>query len=178
MPRGGKPGNRGGPGPKPKPTQLHLLDGTFRKDRHRQRADFTPLPGGKLPPPPDDLPDEVTAAWLRLAKSLEHHYFTVSDVEAFLSLCVVWAAWWKAQAWVFEHGFTDEYETKDGRLVKQLAHEYKVMSDMTNKLLNYFSRFGMTPADRARNYSFTEPPNGKQEEKDEFAEEGSAAKEG
>ncbi|MDT7952390.1 MAG: P27 family phage terminase small subunit [Acetobacteraceae bacterium] len=49
-------------GPRPKPTALHVLEGTYRTTRHRDRADEPQPPPGPLDAP-DWLSDGQRAGW-------------------------------------------------------------------------------------------------------------------
>lgn len=53
-----------------KPTHLHAIEGTFRRDRHDGR-DRRPGPAlGRLPPPPGDLSEVAKQEWRGLGKHL------------------------------------------------------------------------------------------------------------
>ena len=53
-------------GPKPKPTHLHLLEGTFDVSRHRKRLKSEPKPVGNLHDPPVYLSEAQREIWFWL----------------------------------------------------------------------------------------------------------------
>ncbi len=165
----GKKGRSGRPG---KPTVLHVLDGTYRKDRHKTRLDAPAVSSGdgRLPPPPASLDPHALEAWMELAETLTHRVFSREDQRAFQTFATMWAGWKKVSAHVLEHGVSETTETKDGRMISAVSSEARVWMDLNGKLLSWFSRYGMTPADRARIHEPPSNPNGKKEENpdDEF----------
>jgi P27 family predicted phage terminase small subunit len=144
-------GIKGRSGRPPKPTSLLLLQGTARKKRHLEKRAGEPAVSGdgSLPPPPEDLSDEVLAAWEELAAAIEFKIFSAEDVHAFRTFAAMWATWKKCQEHVEQNGVTEEKDTKHGT-VKQMTSEARIWMELNSKLLLYFSRFGMTPADRSR----------------------------
>ncbi len=172
MGTGGTKGNRGGTGRPPKPVALHVLKGTYRKDRHAKRATTEPdLGDGSLPPPPSTLTKGERVAWDALAPDCIYKIHTKADVHAFRVFVQMWALHQAAYEHIEEEGITEMVEMKDGRTVKQLSGESRIWMDLNGKLLNYFSRFGLTPADRARVQVLDKGgKHGKQEENpdDEF----------
>lgn len=145
MGRGGTKGNRGGTGRPPKPVSLHILKGTFRKDRHESKVDLEPVKGGALPPPPADLDKDSLAAWKELAEMVVYPIYTKADIAAFRTFATMWHQHKELSAWVNKKGIS--VSTPKG---ESLSPEAKMWSDLNGKLLAYFARFGMTPADRAR----------------------------
>ncbi len=166
-------GNRGGR--PPKPVALHILKGTYRKDRHGAKRTAEPLGDGSLPPPPADLTDDELAAWERLAPDCIYKIHTKADVHAFQVFVQLWAQHQASYLHIEKHGISDLTETKDGRTVKQLSSEARMWMDLNGKLLSYFARFGLTPADRARVQVLEKGgKNGKQEEANPDDEFGNA----
>ncbi|MGL4513819.1 MAG: P27 family phage terminase small subunit [Lacipirellulaceae bacterium] len=116
----------------PKPTSLHLVEGTFRGDRHGERL-AEPRPDG-LPEVPAWLEGEALGHWqevvptlvaTRVAKALDSH--------ALAMMCTWWAEWRRLR---------DAPPETSGRvyLLGRAQREWSALA----------SRFGLTPADRTR----------------------------
>lgn len=106
-----------------KPVNLHILQGTHRSDRHRQPDN---LPVGDVKAP-EWLTEAALQEWVRLAPMLEKlRVLTVADADALGQLC-------EAQA-----------ELKVG------IASGRFNTDLWRAIMSMQSRFGLTPADRAK----------------------------
>ena len=125
-------GNRGGR--PPKPTALHVLHGTYRKDRHGGTA---PAIAGGVVRMPHGLTGEAKAFWQRIITPLVHAgVVTAIDVPAATMLCEAWGLYRAAAALAANNPLD-----ADARCAMST---YQGMFD---KLA---ARFGLTPVDRQR----------------------------
>jgi P27 family predicted phage terminase small subunit len=74
-------------GRKPKPTQLHVLDGTLRPDRRHGQNEPTAERGDCSPP--DHLSDEVRVVWERLSpEMIQKELLAPRYMETFEAFCI------------------------------------------------------------------------------------------
>lgn len=165
-------GVKGRSGPRPKPTKLLVLQGTVRKDRHiNGRSGEPDVRGdGSLPPPPEHIPDDVRATWIRVGATLKFKIFSEEDVVAFEQFMRMLTRWSDLNDHLDENGITCESEGKDGRITIKTSPQASLWSDLNGKLMPFYSRFGMTPSDRTRVREVSGSSNAKKENPDdEFA---------
>ena len=131
--------------PRPrKPAEQHLLQGTFRADRHGKTVP-KPRVNGTLRPP-KWLPEGAKAAWKRVAPELTRlGLLTRIDLAAFTAYCVLFYQWQKVAERVNNEGVT----YKSGELTKRNPL-VPVMQGLARDLLAIATAFGMTPASRQR----------------------------
>ena len=119
-----------------KPTEKHLLDGTFRKDRHG------PVPAdlGTAPPPvkPADLTGPAGEFWNRVTVLLAG-VVRDRDGEQLAELC----RWW---ARVQKVGAALDKSAPGSLVYGRLMNQASTASATFDRIAK---RFGMTPADRA-----------------------------
>lgn len=116
--------------PRPrKPTNLHVLEGTFRKDRHEERKNEPrPVMGAVMPSALEKVPG-AAEHWKAESPELERlGVLTKVDARAFGRLCVLWA--WEDQS---AAGLRAPLSTA-------LLAEIRQLED----------RFGMNPSSRAK----------------------------
>lgn len=118
----------------PKPTALHILEGTLREDRH---ADRKREPRGAGPPvKPPTLRGEASAHWdAQVVEWIKERRVTASHQAALEQMCEWWAEWRRLG------GGTDEIKAP-GRIYAMGA-----------AFKNWFSlakEFGATPVSQAR----------------------------
>lgn len=78
------------PGRPPKPTKLHLLQGTYEPSRHADRNE--PEPSGPLPGPPAFLKGEARAEWKRVVAAMgATGVYTAADRALLTVHCQMWA---------------------------------------------------------------------------------------
>jgi P27 family predicted phage terminase small subunit len=124
-----------------KPTSLKLLDGD-RKDRIPADEPQSPMGLGE---PPAWLDADARLAWDRVAALLEPmNVATRADSEAIATYAVAYSTWRRALARVDAEGLTLETEsTTKPHPCLGIAREAQ------RQMNRIFSRFGLTPADRA-----------------------------
>ena len=143
-------GNNGG---RPrKPTALLVLQGDPHKGRiAAQRKDEPPMTDdGSLPPCPEDLPEDVQAAWDELASRVQFKIFSAEDVFIFKELAQQYAINKKCMAHVSEHGVACTSETADGRIVRKVSPEAAMLQESTGKMITLLTQLGMTPSSRSK----------------------------
>jgi phage terminase small subunit len=78
------------PGRPPKPTKLHVLQGTYEAKRHAARNE--PEPAGDLPRPPSLLRGEARAEWNRVVAAMGPTGVLTAADRALLTVhCQMWA---------------------------------------------------------------------------------------
>ena len=130
-----KGGARRGAGRKRKPTAQLKTEGRFRKDRHADRAD-EPTAEGK-PTRPRTLDKEASWFWrVHVRPLIKAGVATALDQSALWQLCELWSLYRRAAEVA-----NDDPTDKDARIA---VTQYRAAWD------SLASRFGLTPADRAR----------------------------
>ncbi len=131
-------------GRKPKPTQMKVVQGTFRKDRANHAE---PKPKKQLPPCPDFLEGRARKEYFRIGRKLERMgVLTEVDDLALIGLCQSWAEYLEAT----------EQASKTGMLVKSpsgypILNPYVTLANQALKRVRSFlTEFGMTPSSRSR----------------------------
>lgn len=132
-----------------KPSNLHALHGTDRKDR-RNVTEPTPPPGRVTPP--SWLGAEALAAWHELAPTLtDMGLLTTADPHALALLCDVYARYISASAVITEQGPTYEsVNIKTGVVMVRKRPEVDIAADCWRRLNVMLQQFGMTPSSRGR----------------------------
>ena len=131
-------------GRKPKPTNLKLIQGTYRPDRANPSE---PKPRAVVPPCPKFLQGEARKQYQKTAKKLARiGLMTELDDMALSMLC---------QAWVEYLEATDQVK-KSGMLVKSpngfpVLNPYLIAGNQAlKKVRALLAEFGMTPGSRSR----------------------------
>lgn len=157
------PKRKGRGGARPKSIEDHKRDGTYRADRHGQRAKRQKA--GKLkviplPPAPSYYTPEQREIYNEFKACIDDDQITTQkDVRAFelmvQSYMLIRAAWKElfkdALAGKKTEGecLTYKQDTKDGYIIKRRAEVDTI--EKNHKICAYhFSRFGMSPADRLK----------------------------
>lgn len=133
-------------GRKPKPSNLHVLQGTTRPDRKNRREPH-PQVMEDVPEPPDFLDDVARAEWFRVGRELlSAGLLARLDTTALAAYAVTYSQWSQSIMRIRKHGM----------LVKT-PNGYPVQSpfvSMANKafvqMLRMLAEFGMTPSSRSR----------------------------
>jgi len=131
-------------GPKPKPKATHILQGTFRADRHGDTPDF-PL---RAPSPPDHLDAIAKKEWKRVVKILlAARVLTQADRSALAAYCVIYSRWVEAEKKVLEYGAV--LISKDNKMPYQSPY-LNVASRALDQMLRFLVEFGLSPSSRSR----------------------------
>lgn len=125
----------------PKPTALHKLHGTYRDDRHGERADSEGELFTGVPDKPHDLGPDADLLWDSVVGQLKTAKVVAEiDGASLEAMCRWWGRYRELMRRVSETDFDDEVcETLELR-----ARRAWLAFDRIS------SRFGMTPADRAK----------------------------
>jgi P27 family predicted phage terminase small subunit len=131
-------------GRKALPSNLHVLRGTNRSDRHGSGVAVTIV----NPDPPAGLPDAAAAEWRRIAPILAK-YKLLSDLDttALEAYCRIYARWLEAERKLDEKEsmiFRTQtgYETQSAYL--------NIINMCLKQMQSFMAEFGMTPATRER----------------------------
>ena len=139
-----------GPGRPRKPTGLHVIDGTARKDRMLPNE---PKPEPVRPSCPTWLAKEAKREWRRIAAELESlGLLTRVDRAALAAYCQCYARWVEAEAELVPFSGDGRMQltttTDKGNVIQHPAVGIanKAMAEMRA----FLTEFGMTPAARTR----------------------------
>jgi P27 family predicted phage terminase small subunit len=130
----------------PKPTNLHIIQGTFEKSRHSKRKDvaFTRL--NKAPPAPEHLSYAAAEEWRRLAPILVGNgIMSALDTFALERLCDTLVEIQELRAIIAKNGHT----YGNGDLLKANP-AVAMLSDADRRLLSWLTQFGLTPSSRTK----------------------------
>jgi phage terminase small subunit len=120
-------------GRRPKPVTLHLLHGTYRRDRHGSIPRPESATGGKAPSCPRWLSPEARRKWRELAPELhERGLLTAIDQSALAVLCTI-----RAQL--------DELRRAKDLPPAMQRHKHRL--ELMH--IKWLREFGMSPASRA-----------------------------
>ena len=120
----------------PKPTQAHILAGTFREDRHGNAP-----PSTGAPEIPAHLTGEAAKHWAAVVPGLVAQRIAgESDAPALAMLCEWYAVWLDGMKALRLATAGTLEASRAISVTAQAAHNWQTLA----------SRFGLTPADRAR----------------------------
>ena len=137
-------------GPAPKPTALHILQGTTRADRQRSPVGKG---GGQRPTMPRDLPPAARLEWRRVVPILTtFKILSPVDRRALADYCLCAARLDECEADISARGLLIDGERgKVKNPAAQLARQYRT------ELRQWCKSFGLTPDSRGRMNLPTEP---------------------
>lgn len=131
-------------GRKPKPTKLHVIDGTApRKPRKNREAN----PAAKMPTCPNHVRGNARREWNRMSKILFRlGLLTEIDRTQLAIYCVAWGRWVEAEKKIAEYG--ELLKSPKGYPIHSpfLAVANKAIDQIQKSL----AEFGMTPSARSR----------------------------
>lgn len=134
------------------PSNVHLLKGTHRDDRHGGSVTVTIV----NPDPPAGLPEVAATEWRRIAPILSN-YRLLSDLDltALEAYCRVYARWLEAEAKLDERDSlvfrtTTGYEAQSAYL--------NIVNMCLKQMQSLMAEFGMTPATRERLKALSNQP--------------------
>ena len=127
-----------------KPTNLKIIQGTFRKDRATPNE---PKPNINIPSPPDHLSKEALIEWDRITPIL-YNLGLLSDLDmvALAAYCQAYGRWTQAEMELKGSGII--IKTQNGNVIQNplvgIANQAMLQ---THKFL---VEFGLTPASRSK----------------------------
>jgi len=128
--------------PPTKPTELRVLDGTFRKDRHKVSPAAEVLTD--VPDPPTDLSDFGQLEWIEKGDILKSHgLLQPRYLECLKRFCMAAEQYEMAKRVVDGLGDKRFFQTEKGFIVAHPA--LKDMKDWDAKCKLYLTEMGMTP---------------------------------
>lgn len=132
-----------------KPSSVKRAAGTEKKCRANPREPSA-APLKALPKPPRDLSERERAAWVELVAVLEPmRVTTAADLVAFRQMAITLALIEEARETIADHGQTFTVTTQSGDVIRKRP-EVEILLSAKKQLSVELSRFGLTPADRAR----------------------------
>ena len=153
----------------PKPTEIKLREGTYRKDRVAQN-EFKPTLERNFEPP-DDLNEWGRKLWIQIATEYaKHSLITIVDNGSLFAMCNEYGVYCEASDIVAVKGIEidEPVYSQKGEMVgtkRVINPARKVASDSFKNYRMMCVEFGLTPASRTRVGSQT-----KKNDHDPFAE--------
>jgi P27 family predicted phage terminase small subunit len=131
-------------GPAPKPTQIKVLEGTYRPDR--TRGEVYPEAPDDLTPP-DWLPEPARDKWSELAPTLSSQgLLTECDLDTLALYCTTWVRWKDAEQALQREGMTTTAQSG----YQQVSPYYTIASKSQAELRVLGDRLGLNPSARSR----------------------------
>jgi P27 family predicted phage terminase small subunit len=152
-------------GPKPTPTALLKLRGTFRKHRSKGEPDA----GDSIPQCPDWLDEQAKHAWEQVVPQLASMGVLAEiDCNALARYVTFWSRWKAAELFLAKNGSVYPLKDEAGKLkclvqVPQVAIAHKLGMSLSR----LEAEFGMTPSARSRIQAL---PGGADEDDDPLRE--------
>ena len=136
-------------GRKPKPTHLHLVEGTFDVSRHRKRLKTEPKPVGNLTEPPAWLNDGQREVWAYGLKHAPMGLLKAIDLGTYVAWCVACDTHRLAAEQLAKMGVKGLLApgAKGGVVQSPLVG---IMNRQALIMLRHASEMGFTPVGRAR----------------------------
>lgn len=132
-----------------KPTRLKVIQGTAQNCR--LNPDEPQFPAG-IPAPPSHLSQAAREFWLELSELMASRgIIGIADGRSMECMAETYAELRAARAALAKYG-AHTYETSNGSgsTMYRAYPEVGIVSDCDRRLALWFSRFGLTPADRSR----------------------------
>ena len=136
-------------GRKPKPTNLHVLHGTFNATRHGKDrdGDVLPEPFDTDMEPPEQLSDRAKAHWETIIGSLgSANILANMDIDALSLYCENWAKWAEANENIEKYGMVIR-SPKDNK-TPVLSPYFTISLKTGDQIRRLLTQFGMTPVSR------------------------------
>ena len=150
---------RQGSGPKPKPTNLHKLHGTYRKVDHDKRIGEAGYSTDIERPP---MSDKAAEHWDKLTADFEAAGIMATvDCDALATYCENWILWRENNARLVKEGAVIT-SPKDG-VTPIINPAFKTSMELVDKLRRFMTEFGMTPCSRVG----LKPVKGKEKKKED-----------
>jgi phage terminase small subunit len=159
MPKGGRRNHSGRP---PKPTELKVVQGTFREDRHGGEVSVASGVDSVFPKPPKHLNKRERDAWKQLEALVS--WVAPSDVLAVNGVVSLWDLLLRNQEaqrasaeaghpLAFRYHITEDGEKEQEKHIEVEAKEnplYSQQIKIWRELRAYIALTGLSPVDRAR----------------------------
>ena len=136
-------------GRKPKPTNLHVLHGTFNATRHgkERKGDVEPEPLDNEMSPPEILSPRAKVHWKDIIASLgTANILANMDIDALILYCENWAKWSEANENIEKFGMVIR-SPKDNK-TPVLSPYFTISLKTGDQLRRLLTQFGMTPVAR------------------------------
>jgi len=135
-------------GPKPTPTPILKLRGTFRKHRSKNE----PRTQAEVPPCPEWLDEQAKNAWGQVTPQLaQMGVLSRIDGNALSRYVTYWSRWKAAEEFLAKHGSVYPIKDEAGK-VKCLVQvpQVAIAAKLGTLLGRLEAEFGMTPSSRSR----------------------------
>lgn len=133
-------------GRKKKPTNLTIVQGTFRKDRANNKQKVKGDMQSDISCSPW-LDEEAKKEWQRVAPGLQSRGILTSvDRAALEAYCVAYARWQAAEKLIEEKGLTVATVNRDGGKMIRKNPAVGIAEDSMKIMRSFASEFGMTPS--------------------------------
>lgn len=136
-------------GPKPLPTNVHLLQGNRSKlPAHKLKDSVTPEV--KIPDCPTHLLPEAKKEWKRLAPQLERlGLISELDRAFFAAYCQAYGRWVQVEKQLKKHGDAGLIDTTPSGY-KQMSVWLQISGRALSDMEKYGTHFGFSPSSRSR----------------------------
>jgi P27 family predicted phage terminase small subunit len=140
-------------GRKPKPTNLHILNGNPSRKKLNTKE---PKPRPLSPSCPKWLRREAKKEWKRIAPQLERiGLLTEIDGTALAGYCQSYAKWKEAEEYISKNGFAYNIPKRDeeGEIISLYVAQWPQVSiakQCLDQIKAFCAEFGMTPSSRSR----------------------------
>jgi len=144
------------PGPKPLPTNVHLLRGNASKKPLASLLDDVVRPEVEIPEPPAHLEGEALSEWKRITPFLQQlGLISQIDRAALAGYCDTWGEYVWACEQIKSQNAQDQsgqrgrvWDTPSG--YKQISVLQQIRNRALDQMKSFLAMFGMSPADRSR----------------------------
>ena len=131
-------------GPKPKPTELKVLEGNPGK---RPLPENEPKPAPLMPDPPEWIDEEAKKFWEKYAPKLNKlGLLTEIDGPAFTATAESWAEWVNYKKDIKKNGIKNISDSG----YEQQRVEVILAKKALDNVKSFLAEFGMTPSSRSR----------------------------
>lgn len=130
-----------------KPTNLHVLQGTFRTNRHQNRSDEIEVkPFDFEQKPPRELTRDAREHWQQVMEMLrDSGIIGVMDRDGLIMYCETWVKWVESNMNVERYGIVIKKNNGKGFMLSPYFTASLKLADMMRRLL---SEYGMSPVSR------------------------------
>jgi len=142
------------PGRKPKPTQMHILNGNPSKirleDRISNEVKMKEYQPGEYPNAPEWLDEIAKEEWNRVAPMLANSkLMTEADTKALEAYCKCWSRYIEAEKQMDELGSTIFQPNQKSKYIQQLP-QVAIAQKYLKLCKDFMTEFGLTPSSRGR----------------------------